>query len=138
MTPKNGVDRLKAARVAQVETNKQIAKLEAERRDALLADDDNRAATLDDELAALRSLAQRHLDKIALLGPAIEREEQERRSPHNLIGARERVAELLLRQDFLTRSNKREPSAAGDNEFQSNLGQIDILQKRIAIMERMQ
>jgi hypothetical protein len=138
MKPKNAADRLKAARASQADTTRQIAAHEAQRRDALLADDDNRAAELDRDLDELRRLAQRHLDKIALLGPVIEREQQERRFPHDLAGARERVTQLVQQQDRLRRKHKFDRSAADDEEFNIISAEIGILQDRVRQMERLQ
>lgn len=138
MTRKNAGDRIKAARIAQAQTNQRIVELEAQRRDALLADDDETADALDLDLEAARRLAQRHVDKITLLGPVLVREEQERQYPSTLAGARARIAELTQRREFLTQRNKREPSAAADNELQNIAGQLEIIGNNAKHLERMQ
>lgn len=136
MTPKNGVDRLKAARAAQAETSKQIAKLEMQRSGALLADDDDKAAELDCNLDELRRLARRHVDKIALLGPVMALEEQQRRIPPNLDDARARVTQLLQQQNLLTRKNRLDRSAVDDHELQVIASELDVLGRHVSTMER--
>jgi hypothetical protein len=72
--PKAARPRLEQAQHDHAEANKRIGRLETARIDALLADDDAKAAKLDAELEAQRRLARGHLDKVRLLEVQAERE----------------------------------------------------------------
>ena len=72
-----GRNRLADARDAHADTLRQIGALEAQRNQALLADDDPTAAKLYAELETLRGLARGHADKVALLEAEAAREEIE-------------------------------------------------------------
>jgi hypothetical protein len=135
MGRKTTKNRLADARDALAAANAALAALEQQRSDALLrTDDDAKARRIDDELEQMRRLARRCQDKVALLGPAVEREDAERRFPSNLTDARERLATLQRRRDALIRRSKLESSAAMDHEVQMLAGDIAALAGHVRAM----
>jgi hypothetical protein len=89
---------LDRARASHVETTNKIGRLEAERNDALLRDDDKTAARLDAELEDLRRLSRAQRDKIGLLEAKAEREAAEARVKEKL-GLIERIEWKLTERD---------------------------------------
>jgi hypothetical protein len=79
MSKKDASGPLDRARAAHVETTNKIGRLEADRNDALLRDDDKTAVRLDAELEDLRRLSRAQRDKIGLLEAKAEREANELR-----------------------------------------------------------
>jgi len=77
---KNAAGALERARAALAETSKQIHKLETTRNELLLADQDAKAAALDQQIEEQRRLERGHRDKVALLEKEAEREAAERRA----------------------------------------------------------
>ena len=76
--------RLEAAKAAHDAAEREIAQLEAKRNDALLADRDDEAASLADQIETLRRLIRGHQDKIALLQAEAQRVEGERAAKQKL------------------------------------------------------
>jgi hypothetical protein len=135
MGRKTTKNRLADARDALATAKTALAALEQQRSDALLrTDDDAKARRIDDELEQMRRLVQRFQDKLALLAPEVEREEQERRFPPNLTDARERLATLQRRRDALMRRSKLDSSAAADHELQMLSNDIAALASHVRIM----
>jgi len=77
---KNAAGALDRARAALAETTKQIGELEATRNEMLLADQDAKAAALDQQIEEQRRLERGHRDKVALLEKEAERERAARQA----------------------------------------------------------
>ena len=114
MARKSAAHRLDAAREAHEAATKQIAALEAERNAALLADDDDLAATLFAKLESLRAIVRGHVDKAKLLEGEAEQERKAAilRSHQALVGRFEKTlegsdADLTVAADLIAQAWKK-------------------------------
>jgi hypothetical protein len=98
MSKKDASGPLDRARAAHVETTNKIGRLEAERNDALLRDDDKTAVRLDAEVEELCRLSRAQRDKIGLLDAKAERQAAEARVKEK-IGLIERIEKKLGERD---------------------------------------
>ena len=133
---KTTLDRLAAAQAALAETNHSIATLQVQRREALVADNDDQAATVDVELVALRAHAARLVDKIALLGPLVEAETMAR-IPNDPKTGDEFLLKLTRRMMALEAKSRFDRSAADDAELDQLRCQIPYLRGHIETARRM-
>ena len=140
-TLKPAVERIADARARHVTATKEIARLVRERREALLADEDDEAERCDAEIEQQRRAAARWADKAELLKPLISIEETERRFPRDMSAARARLQALRAEYARLAKSvgiMHRPTSAETDQKVLELRSEIQLLEQHIERMERFQ
>ena len=135
MKIKSAADKLAAARADAERLAKEIERKENARREAIIAGDKKKSASVDWLLLELRLAHRCALDAIARLEPVAEVERREL-LPHELPAAREKLDHLIRRQAALRGVRVVDRSAAQDMELDVLGPQIGALQQHIALLER--
>jgi hypothetical protein len=132
MTPDQKRDRLAQCRAAHVETERRIAKLEEQRKTALLADDYDLAEVLDHELISQRLLLKRLSDKKLWL-------EQTAASdvPEDAAGLLSEIARCETRLIKLAAIRPVDRSALQDEQVQAIPSRVEFLRQRLELVQRM-
>jgi hypothetical protein len=131
------LERLTAAKAAKEVTIRKIAATEDLRRDHLRRGDDAAAAAADHVLIELRLALRRREDEILLLGPLVQREEQEVRTPTDPATMRKLLAQKERRYRELSAQRWNQRNAATQTEFDSLPVEIGRLRQHLDMLERM-
>jgi hypothetical protein len=130
-------ERLAAARAGKATTIREIAEAESLRREALINGNERAATAADHVLIELRLALRRREEEIPLLGPLVQREEQEARTPSDPAIVRELLAQKERRYRELSAQRWNQRNAATQTEFDSLPVEIGRLKKHVELLERM-